>query len=193
MEHDDLKPDEQIKYPHELPKAGWHPAVCAQIHNIGYQKFKEEVSNYRQVVLLFELAAKRSEGDYAGQPFLLSEKVSNVLSASDAKKKSNLTELLSGWMGRDMSATERAAFTLASQLNAPAFLNVKHETGKDGVVRAKIASIGPLPDGMTPLVPTVKETPKWILELKEKQVQKTVQAAPGTAPHTADDPDALPF
>ncbi len=193
MEQDDLKPAEPIKYPSELPKAGWHAAVCAQAHSLGYQMFGNEVGSYPQAALIFELAAKRQEGDYKGQPFLLSWKGSNVLSRSDAKKKGNLTIMLEGWTGKTMSDAERGAFSLRSMIGKAAFINVKHETGKDGIIRAKISSIGPIPDGMTAPQITVTETPKWITEMKGKAVPKPAQGSPGEAPpHTDDDlPDFL--
>lgn len=193
MEHDDLKPAEPIKYPSELPKAGWHPAVCAQAHSLGYQMFGNEVGSYPQAALIFELAAKRVEGDYAGTPLLLSWKGSNVLSKPDAKKKGNLTIMLEGWTGHGMNDAERAKFSLRDMIGRAAFINVKHETGKDGVVRAKIASIGPMPDGIPAPSVSLTDVPKWIAEMKAKQVAKPTQAAPGEAPpHGEDDlPDFL--
>ncbi len=185
---DDLKPAEPVKFPSELPKAGWHAAVCSQVVALGYQKFGAEVSTYPQAAIVFELAAKRQEGDYKGQPFLQTWKGSNVLSKPEAKKKSGLTLLLSGWQGTDMTEQERAAFSLRNVLGMAAFINVKHETGKDGVVRASIASIGPLPEGMTAPAATVKEVPKWLAEMKEKAVQPAVHAAaPDAPPHGEDD------
>jgi len=189
--YDDLKPSEQFKFPSELPKAGWHPAVCCQIHNIGHQMFGNTASTYPQVVFLFELAAKRQEGDFKGQPFVLSEKMSNTLSKPDAKKRSNLTEMLSGWMGRDMTDSERAAFSCRDMLYKDAYVNVKHETGKDQVIRAKIASIGPLPDGIQMVAPTFKETPKWITEAKAKATTPN-QDGPRDNPPLPEE-DSLPF
>lgn len=195
--YDDLKPAEQVKYPSELPKTGWHPAVCCQIHSIGYQKFGNDVSAYPKVVFLFELAAKRQEGDFKGQPFVLSEKMSNTLSKPDAKKRSNLTEMLSGWMGKDLTDSEREEFSCRHMLYKDAYINVKHETGKDGVIRAKIAAIGPLPEGILTVAATYKDMPKWIGEAKEKGV-KPAQTKPTTESGPRENPplpeeDQLPF
>lgn len=191
-DYDDLKPSEQVKYPVELPKAGWHPAVCCQIHSIGYQKFGNDISAYPQVVFLFELAAKRQEGDFKGQPFILSSKMSNVLSKPDAKKRSNLTEMLSGWTGRDMTDAERENFSCRTMLYKDAYVNVKHETGKDGVVRPKIAAIGPLPEGILTVAPTFKETPKWITESKGKSVTPNKESGPRENAPLPEE-DQLPF
>ena len=185
MTYDPLKPSEPVDYPRELPKQGWHVAVCAMVIPLGYQKFGQEISAYPQVSFLFELAEKKKEGDYAGKPHLVSKDVSNVLSKPDAKKKSGLVLLLSAWTGREYSSQDKA-FSCGDMLGKAAFINIVH---KDGY--ANIGAIGPLPEGMKEIPATVTEIPKWIADKKAKAVQPAQQAAPGQAP--PHDESDLPF
>lgn len=185
MTYDPLKPSEPVDYPRELPKQGWHVAVCCQVIPLGYQKFGQEVSAYPQISILFELKEKKKEGDYAGKPHLVSKDVSNVLSKPDAKKKSGLVQLLSAWFGREYSSMDKN-FSCSELIGKPVFINIVH---KDGY--ANIAGIGPLPDGMEPIAPTVTEIPKWIADKKAKAVQPAKQGDPGSAP--PHDESDLPF
>ncbi len=185
MTHDPLKPSDPIDFPRELPKAGWHVAVCSQVIPLGYQKFGTEISAYPQVAFLFELAEKKKEGDYKGKPHLVSTDVSNVLSKPDAKKKSGLTLLLGAWTGREYSTLDKS-FSCRDMIGKNAFINIVH---KDGY--ANIGAIGPLPDGMKEITGETTEVPKWIADKAAKAVQPAQHAEPGSAPpHTDED---LPF
>ncbi len=187
--NDDLKPADPGAFDRELPKAGWHVAVCCQVHGLGYQKFGNDTSIYPQASIIFELKAKQTKGTYEGKPFLVSIDVSNMLPKPDAVKKGRLAETLKAWFGRDYTNNDKA-FTLAELVGKSAYLNITHNKGY-----ANIAAIGPLPDEMTAIPVTVTETPKWITDKKAKQVQPGAQnAGPrNDAPPPGDDGEPLPF
>ncbi len=99
-----------------------------------------------QVVLGFELPNEQLEINGEKKPMAISQFLNAHLGSTTKPSKTNLW--LSAWRGRAFTEQELAGFDLAKVVGAPCLLNVIHEM-KDGKVREKIASISPLPKGMT--------------------------------------------
>jgi hypothetical protein len=93
--------------------------------------------------------------------------ISHFLSAylGSTKKPSKTNLFLTSWRGRPFKPEELAGFDLSAVVGAPCLLNVVHEE-KGGKMRENIASISPLPKGMTM---SGQINPKVIYEIEQRQ------------------------
>ncbi|HLP41240.1 MAG TPA: hypothetical protein VK465_07010 [Fibrobacteria bacterium] len=182
--------------PKELPSIGMHQAVCAQVHSLGFQVFKGQVSFSPKCVFVFELDEKMKEGQMAGKPFVISERHGQYMGKPG--KSSNLRRFLEKWKGKEYTEEEAKATNIKKCEGQPCTLMIDHEPKDGGGFRAKIVGISRR-DSSKPLVPiTYTEVPKWIVEEKAKAVpppnqqrQAQPQTAPAGVPPQAE--DDLPF
>ena len=161
----------------------------------------------RKLLLSWELAELRADDT----PFLVSRRFGLSL-----HEKSALRGFLQAWRGRPFTAEELAGFDLRRLLNAPCLLNIMHAS-RNGKDYANIASVSPLPKGMTapalsapgvifdidaPDAPGILETlsenlqeticasPEW--QARVKQLAQPAPASPPAGPF-ADFDDDIPF
>lgn len=171
----------------ELITAGAHHAVCCQIHNVGHQVYKNEVSLSPKAIIVFELDQKMTGGKMAGQPMVISESYPMFMG-----ENSKLRKAMEGWRGRPYAPEELKGFSLSPIHKRPCVLLIIHEKKKDGTMKAKIAGI--LPAQSAGWEPTYTETPEWILKEKAAQVPpppKYQPAAPATMPTQAPGPATM--
>lgn len=127
---------------------GTHPARCYGMISLGTQPSSNpKYSDSFKVVLQFELPNESiTMPDGTTKPMMVAHFLSAYLGSP--KKPSRTNEFLTSWRGRAFTEKELAGFDLAKVVGSACLLNVIHET-KDGKTREKIASISPLPKGMT--------------------------------------------
>lgn len=166
--------------PKELPSIGSHQAVCAQVHSLGYQVFKGQVSFSPKCVFVFELDEKMKGGQMAGKPFVLSERHGQYMGKPG--KSSNLRKFLEKWKGKEYTEEEAKATNIKKCEGQPCTLLIDHEPVDGGGFRAKIVGISRR-NPVLPLVPvTYTEVPKWIVKEKAEQVPAPHQTQGATAP-----------
>lgn len=171
----------------ELPPAGPTAARCSRLIDLGSQEseFNGERKMQRKLLLTWELAEARADGT----PFTVSRRFGLSL-----HEKSSLRAFLQSWRGRPFTPEELAGFDLRKLLGAPCLLNLMHAE-RAGKQYANIASITPLPKGMTapglsadPVVFDIddRQTHPALLGLSES-LQATIEQAPEWKAHAGGD------
>lgn len=142
----------------EFEKAtpGMHRAVCISMVDLGVQsgEYNGEPWKKRQVALIFELDQCFTEGNYTGEPMLVSEIVTLSLN-----EKAKLRGYLESWRGKRFSEQELLGYDISEWVGSPCMINVMHNAKG----YAKIAGISPLMAGLEPLAPVrLGYVPDWI-------------------------------
>ena len=126
----------------EQAPVGAHVARCVKLIDIGTHHGEYEgVPNVRhQIIIGWELPGETIQtGDYAGQPFAVSEFYTLSLS-----EKSKLRPMLESWRGKPFSEDELRGFDLKNLLGKPCMIQV----GRNKKDRAKVQAVMSLPKGM---------------------------------------------
>ena len=127
----------------QRPDPGTYLARCVRIIDLGTQtgEYQGTPTVRRQVVLAWELPTELiPEGEYAGQPFL----VTKFYTAS-LNEKANLRHDLVNWRTRDFTAQELEGFELKNVLGKPCMITLSPtESGK-----IKVTGVAALPKGTT--------------------------------------------
>lgn len=128
----------------EIHPAGVYGARCTRIIDLGTQdtEYMGQAKKAKKIMLGFETTAVMTEGQYKGQPFLMTSRYTASL-----HEKAALRKLLQGWRGRPFTEAELAAFDLRNVLTKACLLNIVHDTN-NGKTYANISSIMPLPATM---------------------------------------------
>lgn len=124
----------------EQPPVGIHVARSIRLIDIGTQKseYQGTVSFKRQFILWWELSNEMlSQGNYAGQPFLVKKYYTASLS-----EKSNLRKDLVSWRGREFTADELGGFDPRNILDKPCMVQIIEKDGKH-----RVASVTGVPKG----------------------------------------------
>jgi hypothetical protein len=162
----------------EMPPAGPVAARCSRLIDLGSQEsdYQGEKKMQRKLLLSWELAELRSDDT----PFVISRRFGLSL-----HEKAALRGFLQAWRGRPFSAEELAGFDLRRLLSAPCMLNIMHAS-RNGKDYANIASVSPLPKGMT--APELSAPPlafdidapdaPEILETLSENLQATICGSP---------------
>lgn len=168
LQADDLaiSPSTEMAFTRELPKIGAHQAVCAQIHNVGYQLYQGQVQASPQCVMIFEIGQKMVGGAMDGKQMVISENFGMYLSG-----ESKLRKFLNSWRGKAFTDEDLKSFTLRNLLGKHCTLIITHEPKKNGGMCAKIKGIAPAEKGGEPVLVTYTEVPKWVQEKKAAAVQ----------------------
>lgn len=127
--------------------AGAHAARCYAMISIGTQAGQNPL--YRpqfQVILNFEIPGELIEYQGEKRPMVISQFLNAYLGRMD--KPSNTRKFLEQWRGKPFTEQEMKGFDLSKLVGAKCLLNIIHEV-KNGKTREKIASVSPLPKGMT--------------------------------------------
>lgn len=190
---------------------GAHAAVCTQIVDLGKQETSYGMKD--QLRISWEIAEMMENG----QPFAVSQFYTLSLN-----EKAKLRKDLESWRGRKFSKEELAGFDLEKLLGKPCLLNIVHNQvermGEDRVY-ANIASISPMPKGMTPPEPVgpllcysrddrrrdvLEALPEWLgdkvttgmgrLDAEARATAAPSAGKPAAADRAADDlDDDIPF
>jgi hypothetical protein len=149
---------------YELVPADNHPGRIVGLFDVGHHR-KERTdqksgttyeTDVRELVIVFELAAKTTEG----QPHTMGLKYSWSMSS-----KSNLYELVKNVTG---NVPAEGDFNPLDLLGLPALVNVVHNPGKEGKVYANIGNVTKFPGSMT--------QPQWLIEPLAWSVQEKTPA-----------------
>lgn len=130
----------------EIHPAGVYAARCTRLIDLGTQdsEYMGQKKRAKKVMVAFETTQLMTEGDFAGQPFLVSNRYTASLHENAALRKA-----LKSWRGRDFTAVELDRFDMKTILGKPCMLNVVHNIEGEKTY-ANIDSIMPLPAGMPP-------------------------------------------
>lgn len=169
---------------------GMQQAVCAMVCDIGTHRgeYQGRPNERRQIVVVWELAAKKTTGDFVGQPFQTSKFYTLSLG-----EKARLRADLQSWRGKPFNDQELKGFDVEKLVGANCFLNIVQD--KDG--KRKIHAVTPLANGMVKILPTMKTEPEWVAKFRAQSLE--AQGIPANSsghdtgdipPHTEDD---LPF
>ena len=162
----------------EMPPAGPIAGRCHRLIDLGSQEstYEGEKKMQRKILLSWELSELRTDGT----PFVISRRFGLSL-----HEKAALRQFLQAWRGRPFTAGELDLFDLRKLMGAPCLLNIMH-TERAGKQYANIASISPLPKGMT--APDLTAEPMAfdidaddapaILETLSEGLQATITASP---------------
>ncbi len=163
---------------YEPPPTGAQIARCLKVIDLGTQtsEFDGKAKHQRKVLLTWELV----EQDSTGKPFQISRRFGCSL-----HEKASLRGFLEAWRGRPFTPTELQGFDLGKLPGAPCLLNLI-EVERNGKRYCNIASISPLPKGMTapPMVgsPVIfdidADDAPVILETFSDGLQEAITASP---------------
>ena len=121
---------------------GTYQARCIRLIDIGTQEgeYNGKKLSRNQVIIVWELPTELiDDGDYAGEPYIISKFFTASLS-----DRANLRKYLETWRGKAFTPEELKGFKLQNILDKPCMLSIIHsETG-----RAKIGGVMALPKGM---------------------------------------------
>lgn len=183
----------ETKTDFESVPTGMQQAVCAMVCDIGTHvgEYQGKRTERHQVIVIWELAEKKTEGQWAGEPFYLSKFYTLSLG-----KDANLRKDLESWRGKPFTAEELQGFDLDQLIGANCLLNVIEDKEK-----AKISAISPLVKGMPKIKQTLTEEPEWIEKFRARSIERTgagksassaegPASSPGNPPPAEDD---LPF
>lgn len=133
----------------EQAPTGTELGICTKVVDIGTQEgsYEGRVTHKRQVIISWELPnALMTEGEYAGQPFV----VSKFYTAS-LNEKANLRQHLVSWRGREFTEVELQGFDPQNILGKPCMLSLVSNAKGKTIVSAVMA----IPKGMP--VPQLKD------------------------------------
>jgi len=157
----------------EQPTPGTTQAVCVFIHDIGIQEnnFSGETKRAHKIIMAFELAQKRTIGENAGKPFILSSFYTLSLHEKAALRKD-----LEAWRGKKFTPQELKGFDVETVKGANCLLSiVATENGK-----RKINGVMALPTGMPTITASLTEPPDKYIEWIEKEKSKQIKPEPTT-------------
>lgn len=128
--------------------AGSYVARCYSLIEIGTESFTYmgEEKSVHKLRLTWELATEMKvfKEEIGEQPLVVSEEFTLSLS-----EKSKLRPFLESWRGKQFTAQELMGFDLESIVGVPCMLNIIHSESKKGTKFATIASISPVPKGIS--------------------------------------------
>lgn len=126
---------------------GTHSARCYGMVSLGTQpsNIKEYAPSF-QVLLMFEFPSEIVEVNGEKKPMATNHFLKAYLGSVKKPSKTNL--FLTSWRGRPFTQEELAGFDISKVVGKPCLLNIVHAE-RGGKIREDIASISPLPKGMT--------------------------------------------
>lgn len=168
---------------------GVQQAVCSGVFDIGTHdgQYQGKPTRKHQAIVIWELAEKKTQGDYAGEPFQVSKFYTLSLG-----EKANLRKDLESWRGQPFTAQELEGFDLENLIGANCLLNIVEKDGGG----EKIATIMPLVKGMPKIKQTLTGEPEWVGKMRAKSIEArgepsgNAKAPAGNTPQAEDD---LPF
>lgn len=165
----------------ERPPTGMQAAVCSAVHDLGMQAgFQGKVQH--KVVIVWELAERRKEGEFAGKRFTVSKTYTLSLF-----EKATLSADLENWRGKAFAPEEReAGFDLEKLLGANATLNLIEKTNQAGRTFVVVAGVMPKLKAVEQMIPEEANfMPKWVKELLDK--------GPAAGAEVTEGDESIPF
>jgi len=163
----------------ERPPAGWTLMVCSRLIDKGTHwvppKDNKPGKYVRKLSIGYELQHLMTEGEFAGQPFVVYANFNYSMF-----KNSFLCKHIESWRGKAFEDQEEAnKFNLAKLIGQPAYGNIIRNGDFDN-----IQPIGPVPDGMTApeikgktiLIDQANLDPKEVEKLSEKMRERVMSA-----------------
>lgn len=166
----------------EKVPAGLHPAVCANIFDVGRQPGYQGGPAYKKVVVLWEIDARHTwEGELKGKRF----QVTKIYTQSIGEKATLRVDLTS-WRGRAFTPDELKGFELEAIIGKPCQLNLV-ENGD----RVKVQNVLPADKGFAYWTP---ETPKtYVPKFVQTMIDQALPDMAGKPEGSADFNDDIPF
>jgi hypothetical protein len=121
-------------------------AVCCDVIDLGIVEVTWQGETKRQHKC--EIRWQSADLMADGKPYLLRERFTLSL-----HEKANLRRVLEAWRGKKFTDAEAEGFDVEKLLGANCYVNVVHRKGSKGGTFANLASIMPMPRGMTPITP----------------------------------------
>jgi hypothetical protein len=155
---------------------GPHAVVCCDVADLGMQDTQWGPKDMVRIYWMLEDLMDD------GRPYLVAQNYTASLSS-----KANLRRDLEAWRGKAFNDDELRGFDLEILIGVPAYINVVHNVSKkNGRTYANLASIMPMPKGITP--PTIDPNYKrW----KDRQGAEEPEAREDDPPPPGD--DDIPF
>ena len=121
--------------------------VCV---NIGLQedKFKGVTKVQGKFILTWEFPNLLIEVEKEDGAKVMEPRVMSITYTASLSDKGKFYAHLMSWLGRTVSGDELRNFDPAELVGKPCLMQVVHES-KDGITRDKVATITPIPDGLT--------------------------------------------
>ena len=130
----------------EMHPAGVYPVRCTRIIDLGTQdgEWEGKAKKTHKIRFAFESNQLMTEGEFEGQPFLITTSYTASLG-----EKAKMRKDLQSWRGRPFTPQELEQFDLKNVLGKACYVNIIHsEPNKQGKVYANIGAIMPLPAGV---------------------------------------------
>jgi hypothetical protein len=184
----------------ELAPAGAFAARCFRVIDLGTQTFTVmgETKMAHQCLISWELGKTMADG----RPYTINEKYTVSL-----HEKAKLRTVLESWRGKKFTEAERKGFDLKNILGKVCFINIVHAQ-KGEKEFANVASVMPVPDGMTSPPASneqlyfsindwdesaFQKVPKFYQEMIKKSPEFQQVDAVGTPGPSSDQDDDIPF
>lgn len=151
---------------YEQAPLGTHVARCVRLIDIGTQgsEYEGKKSSRRQVVVSWELCEElMTEGDFAGQPFLMSKFFTQSLN-----EKAKLRQWLITWRGRDFTPEELEGFDAKNILGVPCLISV---TASETTGKSIVSGVMKLTKGIKP---PAQITPTTFFSLEPGEFDRAV-------------------
>ena len=159
---------------------GLQQAVLVANHNLGTRPGYAGKDQHK-VVLVWEMAERRTEGDFAGQRFVVTKQYTATMN-----ERGSLSKDLESWRGIAFTEEERRGFELNDINGQNCNLNLVPKI-KDGRTYVNIASITKLHKGQKKIEPEhLGFMPKWVANIVN-------QNGDGEVPTGDDFEDDIPF
>lgn len=192
----------------QVAPAGTHLARCIKLIDLGTQYSEVFHESYHRCLLSWELPEEEiTEGQYSGQPFVVSKEYTLSLGS-----KANLRKDLQSWRGREFTKEELDGFDLVNILDKTCMLSIVHTTSKSsGKIWPSITAItappksAVVPPRVNPIVTffiddwnqlDFNELPRWIAEKiaqSEEYKKKHGDVSAPVAKKNSDFDDDIPF
>lgn len=134
--------------PRELIGAGNYIARCYSMIEIGtiQEEYKGDLKWIQKVRIGWELPMEMKTFDESKgpQPLAIHKDYTMALG-----KKANLRIMLDSWRGVALTEEEAKSFDLTKLLGIPCMVNIIHKTSEKGNIYEQIASVTPIPKGLT--------------------------------------------
>jgi hypothetical protein len=177
----------------ETCDVGVHQAVCVFVEDIGTHEgsYNGKPIQRHQIVICWEIAQNMTQGEYAGNPFMISKFYTLSLS-----EKANLRKDLQSWRGKDFTDEELKGFDVEKLKGANCMLNIVEHEKRDKSKTVKIAAIMPVSKDTKKMKPVCTKAPEWIGKLRNESIEMKDCGAfgePIPTTNTIDESDGLPF
>ena len=173
---------------YEKPPTGMQQAVCTRIYDLGIQAGYEGKPQHKLIVM-FELAERKQDGEWAGKRFLVSRSYTASLN-----EKANLRKDLESWRGKPFTTDELEGFDMDAIIGVNCNLNMVEVTKNDRTY-VNIAAIVPVLKGQEriELELDADYTPEWIQRLLGTVNDGAPPEGTTMDGPPVDDSDAIPF